>query len=316
MTQLRSVLLILLVTLFSAFGLSACNLPWNQAFSGLSVQAEDGASFQVYLDDIHLGQTPIQRSDLKPGSYRLKLDPGNGTTLYEGTIRLHKGTVSTVLWSFAGTQPTGTGQILELEPLPSKSRAELSVITVPEGSTVQLNNTTYGLSPVILDEAEAGQYSLTLNAVGHVKKTIAVRIEEGHRLHVFSRLERSADSLSSPLPATGSADTAATDSALLAPPTTSPKASASPSPTPKASTTGTTTTTPGTLTPPYLTVKETGTGWLRVRETPSATATELAKVDVGTKHSVEKVQNGWYEIEYETGKTGWVSGQYVEYVAE
>lgn len=312
MTQLRAVLLILLVTLFSAFGLSACNLPWNQAFSGLSVQAEDGASFQVYLDDLHLGQTPIQRSDLKPGSYRLKLDPGNGTTLYEGTIRLHKGTVSTVLWSFSGAQPTGTGQILELEPLPSKSRAELSVITVPEGSTVQLNNTTYGLSPVILDEAEAGQYSLTLNAVGHVKKTIAVRIEAGHRLHVFSRLERSADSLGSPLPATGSSDVNATDSALLAPPTTSPTATGSPSPTPRTSgTTGT-----NTLSPPYLTVKETGTGWLRVRETASATGAELARVDVGTTHPVEQVQNGWYEIEYEPGKTGWVSGQYVEYVAE
>lgn len=314
MSFLRKFGVTLALLLLSSLGLSACTLPWQQQFSGLSVQAAEGASFQVYLDDLHLGQTPIQISDLKPGSYRIKLDPGDGSKMYEGPIKLYSGTVSTVLWSFTGTQPTGTGEILELEPLPSKSRAELSVITIPEGSTVQLNNTTYGLSPVILDEAEPGQYSLTLNAVGHVKKTIAVRIEAGHRLHIFSRLERSGDSLSgdtAPIPA---ADETSTDTSATAEATPAPGQTLTP-PTPRPTPGTTTATSSATISGASLTVKETGTGWLRVRSAASSAGTEVARVDVGTTHSVKQIQNGWYEIEYEPGKTGWVSGQYVDYRA-
>lgn len=292
------------------FFLSACTFPWQQKFSGLTVQASDGPAFQVYLDDLHLGQTPIQKDDIRPGTYRLKLDPGDGSKRYEGQIRLYSGTVSTVLWSFTGNQPTGTGEILELEPLPTNSRAELSVVTVPEGSTVQLNNTTYGLSPVILDEAQPGQYSLSLNAVGHIKKTISVQISSGFRLNIFSRLERSSDSLD-------------TSTVLLAPPEATASAGATPTPTPSTLPTPTPVPIPGdtpatsgstTLTPPYLMVKETGTGWLRVRAEASSAGTEVARVNVGTRHKVRAVQNGWYEIEYEPAKYGWVSGQYVDYV--
>lgn len=303
----RAVLSAMIV--MASFVLSACRTPWSQEFAGLTVQSADGSNFQVYLNDLHLGQAPIQRSDIKPGTYRIKLDPGDGTKMYEGQIRLHSGTISTVLWSFAGQQPTGTGEILELEPLASNARAELSVITVPEGSTVQLNNTTYGLSPVILDEAEPGQYSLTLNAVGHLKKTMAVRIEAGHRLHVFSRLERSGESLdqASPLPVPMDGTTPAPSTESGSTPTPSP--TATPTTTPTASGSGT------VMTPPYLTIKETGTGWLRVRSSASSAGTEVARVNVGTRHSVKQMQDGWYQIEYEPGKTGWVSGQYVDYVA-
>lgn len=304
--------------LFLASGvLSACTLPWQQQFSGLTVQASEGATFQVYLDDLHLGQAPIERSDIKPGTYKIKLDPGDGTKMYEGQIRLHPGTVSSVLWSFAGTQSSGTGEILELEPLPTKSRAELSVVSVPEGSTVQLNNTTYGLSPVILDEAEPGQYSLSLNAVGHVKKTITVQITSGFRLNVFSRLERASDSLETSTPpsvaATASAAVSPLDASTQSPTTTTPTpAPSSTPPTTPSTASGSAT----TITPPYLTVKETGTGWLRVRAAASATGEELTRVNVGTRHKVRGIQSGWYEIEYEPAKFGWVSGQYIEYVAQ
>lgn len=300
-------LLLGLFLLGSTFVLSACTLPWKQQFSGLTVQAAEGSSFQVYLNDLHLGQAPIQKDDIKPGTYRLKLDPGDGKKIYEGQIRLYPGSTSVVLWSFAGAQPTGTGEILELEPLPTQSRAEVSVITVPEGSTVQLNNTTYGLSPVILDEAQPGQYSLSLNAVGHIKKSVTVQITPGYRLNVFSRLERSSDSLDTTNVLTAPTEATSTATMIAASPTPVPSTSATPMPS--------TATAAASLTPggAFLTVKETGTGWLRVRAEPNATAAELAKVNVGTKHNVKQIQSGWYQIEYEVGKLGWVSGQFVDY---
>jgi uncharacterized protein YgiM (DUF1202 family) len=59
-----------------------------------------------------------------------------------------------------------------------------------------------------------------------------------------------------------------------------------------------------------LTVKETPTGWLRVRETPGTAGEEVAKVNPGETFSVIAGQNGWFQIELPDGITGWVSGAY------
>lgn len=63
-------------------------------------------------------------------------------------------------------------------------------------------------------------------------------------------------------------------------------------------------------TSPYVEIKDTPTGWLRVRLGPSTAATEAAKVNPGKKYSLLDEEKGWYKIEYEEGKEGWISGQY------
>ena len=59
---------------------------------------------------------------------------------------------------------------------------------------------------------------------------------------------------------------------------------------------------------------ETGTGFLRVRSTPSLNGEEIGKVDVGDKFRIIEEQGGWYKIEYATGKEGWVLGDYTKEV--
>ncbi|TXI32704.1 MAG: PEGA domain-containing protein [Niabella sp.] len=49
-------------------------------------------------------------------------------------------------------------------------------------------------------------------------------------------------------------------------------------------------------------------GYLRVRDSASSAGKEVSRVDVGKKFAVTQEKSGWYEIEYETGKKGWVSG--------
>jgi len=64
---------------------------------------------------------------------------------------------------------------------------------------------------------------------------------------------------------------------------------------------------------PYVKIKVTPTGWLRVRFEPNTAATEAAKVKPGEKYKfLEATETGWYKIEYEEGKEGWISGQYAE----
>lgn len=296
----------------AAFLISGCTLPWKKEQSGIQVQMTDGSSAQVYLDSLHLGQTPIQTQELRPGTYQLRIEPETqGKQAYESQIHLYPGSMSQILWSFSSDQPVGTGDILELEPLPSKERAELSVSTVPEGASISLNSTTYGLSPVILDEVQAGQYSLTINAVGHLKKTMQVQIQNGYRLHIYSRLEKDTPGdAAAPAPSAEASPTPA-PSPTTTSPTSAPSILPSPTPVPRGSTATssaqTSTTKPAK---PYVTIKETGTGWLRVRAEANSAAAEVARVNVNESFPYKSTLNGWYEIEYAAGKTGWISGQY------
>ncbi len=60
------------------------------------------------------------------------------------------------------------------------------------------------------------------------------------------------------------------------------------------------------------TIKETGTGWLRLRTLPSLSGQEIAKVDVGTIVSVLEEKVDWIKISLSDGKQGWVSSQFVQ----
>ncbi len=59
------------------------------------------------------------------------------------------------------------------------------------------------------------------------------------------------------------------------------------------------------------TVKDTGTGWLRVRDLPSLNGKELAKVNVGESFVVLEEQTGWAKIKVSDTVQGWVSTDYV-----
>lgn len=75
------------------------------------------------------------------------------------------------------------------------------------------------------------------------------------------------------------------------------------------------TATPGEVTPTvtgdrFVTIKSSETGYVRVRREPSLVASESAQVKNGNRYKILSEQNGWFQIEYEAGQTGWVSSQY------
>jgi hypothetical protein len=69
---------------------------------------------------------------------------------------------------------------------------------------------------------------------------------------------------------------------------------------------------PGATTGGLFTVEisQTSVGFLRVRSGASTGSSEVARVNPGQKFAVSEEQNGWYKIEYEAGKSGWVSGSF------
>lgn len=301
--------------------LAGCsNLPWQKQFSGLQVKMTDGTVAQVYLDGLHLGQTPLEKRSIRPGTYTFRLESNDsGKQPYETQIHLYPNTFTSVLWNFRVSEIGGAGDILELEPLASKDRAELSVITVPEGANISLDTTSYGLSPVIVDSVAPGTYDLSIDAVAHVEKAIQVQIQPGSRLHVFSRLAKEAGALGTESSAGADSGRTAEQGAELSQPEESsgqgtaaqPDTQGAPSArrqlppeNPE----------PAQLQPPYVVIGSTPTGWLRVRSEPSSSGAEVARVEPEEKYPYKSTENGWYEIEYASGQLGWISGQYADII--
>jgi hypothetical protein len=60
------------------------------------------------------------------------------------------------------------------------------------------------------------------------------------------------------------------------------------------------------------TVKQTGTGWLRVRDNAGLAGVEIARVDVGKKYSILEETTEWVKIKISDTVSGWVSKTYVD----
>ncbi|EKE00222.1 MAG: Amylopullulanase, GH57 family [uncultured bacterium] len=60
------------------------------------------------------------------------------------------------------------------------------------------------------------------------------------------------------------------------------------------------------------TIKDTGLGWLRVRDIAGLTGKEIAKVDVGKVYTVLEEQPEWIKIKVSETISGWVSKTYVQ----
>jgi hypothetical protein len=65
------------------------------------------------------------------------------------------------------------------------------------------------------------------------------------------------------------------------------------------------------LTSGTATVKDTGTGWLRVRSLAGLNGTEISRVTAGSKYPVIDQTTGWVKIKVSDTIEGWVSADYV-----
>lgn len=287
-------LLVSLSLLSLTFLLTGCTLPGRKK-SALSVSTTPQAT--IFLDGEHLGQTPYYNEKLKPGDYVLKIVPessGQALNPWEGRVTLSPGILTVVNRELGLTQDDSSGEILSFETSADKNATSISVVTTPDGAVVNLDGEPKGFAPISLDKITEGDHILLISSPGYKDKTIKAKTIKGNKLIVSVQLARAA---AVPLVDAES------------PPEATPAASPKTSPTPKASPK-----TGSTITPakPYVTIDSPDTGWVRVRAEASTAGEELTKVDHGQSFPLIDEKSGWYQIEYETGKKGWISGKYAE----
>lgn len=151
---------------------------------------------------------------------------------------------------------------------------QLMVLSIPEGALISLDSTPQGITPYQFKFVTPSEHELEIYKTGFNKKTVRLRAVENYNLIAHIYLGAELEKQNT-----------STQSANL-------EASASAS----------------------ITIKQTPTGFLRVRESPNISAKEIQRVMPGETYNVILEQDEWYQIKLLDGTTGWISTQYAEKV--
>lgn len=243
----------------------------------------------IFLDNKNIGRTPF-KDKVKAGEYTIKLVPESATaqlTTWEGRIVVGGNLLTYVNANLSESELTTAVDVVWLEKVTSKV-SELSVTTTPDGATVLVDDQTRGVTPLSLSDIAPGDHNLSITSSGFLSRSLKIKTTPGYRLIANLKLALSAGGQASP--------TATPEPDLSLTPTKAATSSSTQPDPPK----------------PFVLIKDTPTGFLRVRIEPSTSASESARVNPGEKYTYFDTKNGWYQIKYDGKNTGWVSGQYVE----
>jgi hypothetical protein len=281
--KIKLILLLVLLVLFGVFVLVKYFLLNQQNVYGqLKVISSPTAS--VFINNLAIGKTPFGPEKYKVGEYIIKLIPegmATDTASWQGKIKVYKNALTYVNRELGSSDITSAGEVFTTTKMESPPKSadygEISVDTEPNGAIVYLDNDEKGVASLIMSDVLKGDHELSVFMPGFFRRTQKINVDGGYRVNASFKLAIDQSQKVTPTPATG--QQVATGSA---------------------STSKT-----------YIVVKDTPTGWLRVRDNPSISASESAKVNPKDKFELLDTSDGWYKISYVEGKFGWVSAEYV-----
>jgi|SRR6185369_2528556 len=241
---------------------------------------------KVYLDGKFIGQTPLCKCDaadmLKSGTYTIRLVPTKGgLSDFQEKITISEAVLTVVDRKFA-PDSLSEGSVISLSPLADKKKTELLVVSLPEGSTVFLDNNEIGVTPFSFKDPTESDHVLSIKKNGYKEKVVRIRTPLGYKLTVAAYLSTTTEisDTTDTQVASSSAETL-----LLSP-------------------------TPKPLSGKTVLILDTPTGFLRVRETVGGG--EIARVTPGEIYQYVDEQDGWLQIKLKDGQLGWISNQYAK----
>lgn len=199
---------------------------------------------------------------------------------YEVTLKTTEAT-----WSGLVTVEPGTMSIVNREIYPSLSASSgetlslekgrgVTVLSEPIQAEIEIDGQVVGETPQVIKDLKSGEHVFVLSHSGYLKRSLRATLPEGMNLVLKVDLALSEPTLTSNIP-------------VVSPQTAG-------------------------LTSLKLIVKNTPTGYLRVREKPTLTALEVAKVYPGDSLIKIGEQPGWYKVRLNSGKEGYISSVYAK----
>ncbi|MEK7182659.1 MAG: PEGA domain-containing protein [Patescibacteria group bacterium] len=247
-----------------------------QASAGILIETEPTAT--VFLDGEQVGTTPF-RAQRRPSEVTVKLIPfaqGSPLVPFETKVTLVSGIETVIKRSFGPTEDESSGEVLLFEKMGGRV-ATVAIVSTPDAAQISLDGKTIGFTPRKIEEAEPGQHTLRLSAEGYSPREMNIQTVAGYKLTIIAKLAKLPEA----------------QEEKKVEETTQQKIQ-------------------------LVEILTTPTGFLRVRTEPSTTATESARVTPGKRYTLleENEDKSWYKIEYEEGKTGWISAQYTKKVEQ
>ena len=227
----------------------------------------------VIIDGKEAGMTPYRNNSLKPGRIELKLKSDKGE--WTKTLELKNNISTVVYWEFGDEEEEENGYVLYMEKTGDMERSGLMVQSTPSKGTVSIDGEIKGMSPMKINDIGEGDKKVTITYPGRKNSNVFVKAIKGYQLVIETKLGKEKA-------------------------TTEPKNEEIVQPT---SIGGGSTT---------VTIKQTETGWLRVRDAAGSSGKEVAKVKPGEEYQFVDEEAGWYLINLGGGNSGWVSASYAD----
>jgi len=246
-----------------------------------ALQVTSAPESKVYLNNKYLGQTPLCRCEAKdmqqPGDYTIRLIPNDkNLSEFQEKITISEGVLTVVDRKF-GSDSDSSGSVISLTPLTDKKATELLVVSIPSKSKILLDNNLIGSTPFLFKNPTESDHVLQVEKEGYKEKTVRIRTPLGYKLTVTIYLS-----------------TSDLDQKTLKTTSASPSAAITPTSTPLGK----------------VTILDTPTGFLRVRERASIGSAEIGRIVASDTFELVDEQTGWFEIKLKDGRLGWISSQY------
>lgn len=230
---------------------------------------------KVYINGKEVGSTPYKNLDLKPGDNEIRLTTDKRE--WKKTLELQNNINTVIDWQFGDETDNDSGYVLYLEKTGS-NKPSLLINTVPSKATIKIDNIVRGSSPMKINEISGGDRQLTVFSPGYKSVNIFMKAISGYQLVVETKLAVEKVDVDQAL----QKEKEATSSGLSVEQNKK------------------------------VIIKETETGWLKVRENNSASSKEVIKVKPGEQYVLLSEEKDWYKIDLGSSKSGWISATYAE----
>jgi hypothetical protein len=247
--------------------------------AGIYVETNPASS--VFIDGKQVGRTPF-RNTVKPGEVVIRLIPDSfeiPLIPYEVKVNMLAGVETVIHYDFANVEENASGDLISFE---KNLNNETSLIAVsnPDPAEVLIDRVEKVFTPYVVSTITPGEHELKFSADSFKDRTINVKLHEGYKLTAIVKLAKSQEQTV----IKESTEEAKTNDKVT----------------------------------DKVEILSTPTGYLRVRKEASTLGDEVGRVEPGKKYNLVSIDDktGWYEIEFEKGKNGWISNQYAKKITE